>query len=171
MPVQGNGQQYRNPSGRHNDTSLWHRAPRRDWAEDQGRFRLRAVPLHAGRRLVEATALRSRQRRHVTAAPKQGRISDPIVPLLSRYFCAARWSAWLKSRFQAISEPAQIGIVRLRIICWFGGDELLFLASQCRSQLRRRWPWRLHFRPRRMSVSLRSNVSAHTWESLAALIS
>ena len=38
-------------------------------------------------------------------------------------------------RFQCISQPAQIGIVSLRIVGRFGGDDLLFLPGEFRSQL------------------------------------
>ena len=37
--------------------------------------------------------------------------------------------------FQCISQPAQVGIVSLRIVCRFGGDDLLFLTGEFRSQL------------------------------------
>src|SRR5438067_5156767 len=38
-------------------------------------------------------------------------------------------------RFQTISEATQVSIVGLRIVCWFGGDDLLFLTSEVRAQL------------------------------------
>ena len=36
-----------------------------------------------------------------------------------------------RCRFQCISEAAQIGIIRLRIVCRFGRDVLLFLPCRC----------------------------------------
>ena len=38
-------------------------------------------------------------------------------------------------RFQSVSQAAQVGIVSLRIIGRFGGDDLLFLTGEFRSQL------------------------------------
>ena len=38
-------------------------------------------------------------------------------------------------RFQCVSQTAQVGIVGLRIVCRFGGDDLLFLTGEFRSQL------------------------------------
>ena len=38
-------------------------------------------------------------------------------------------------RFQCISQTTQVGIVSLRIVCRFGGDDLLFLTGEFRSQL------------------------------------
>ena len=37
--------------------------------------------------------------------------------------------------FQRISQTAQVGIVGFRIVGRFGGDDLLFLTSEFRSQL------------------------------------
>ena len=38
-------------------------------------------------------------------------------------------------RFQSVSQPAQVGIVGLRIVGRFGGDDLLFLTGELRPQL------------------------------------
>ena len=37
--------------------------------------------------------------------------------------------------FQCISQPTQVSIVSLRIVCWFGGDDLLFLTGEFHPQL------------------------------------
>ena len=38
-------------------------------------------------------------------------------------------------RFQSISQATQVGIVSLRVVGRFGGDDLLFLTGEFRSQL------------------------------------
>src|SRR5438309_11575336 len=37
--------------------------------------------------------------------------------------------------FQCISQPTQVGIISLGIVCRFGGDDLLLLTSEFRPQL------------------------------------
>ena len=44
-----------------------------------------------------------------------------------------RWRVYRS--FQCISQPTQVGIVSLRIVRRFGGDDLLFLTGEFRSQL------------------------------------
>ena len=39
------------------------------------------------------------------------------------------------ARLQSVSQTAQVGIVGLRVVGRFGGDDLLFLTSEFRSQL------------------------------------
>ena len=73
-------------------------------------------------------------------------------------------------RLQIISQAAEIGIVGFRIVRRLGGDDLLFPAGE----LRRNWSAMLSatsLSTEKMSVSLRSKVSAQRCESLAALIS
>jgi hypothetical protein len=44
-------------------------------------------------------------------------------------------ASWQLSGFQSIRQATQIGIVCLRIICRFGGNDLLFLAREFRPQM------------------------------------
>jgi hypothetical protein len=41
----------------------------------------------------------------------------------------------LWGEFHCVSQTTQVGIVSLRIVCRFGGDDLLFLTAEVRAQL------------------------------------
>ena len=53
----------------------------------------------------------------------------------SEIFLCAKGVGGCACGFQRISEPTQVGIVSLRIVRRFGGDDLFFLTGEFRSQL------------------------------------
>src|SRR6059058_6191791 len=53
----------------------------------------------------------------------------------SEIFLCAKSAGGSEVSFQSVRKPTQVSIVGFRIVRWFGGDDLLFLAGKFRSQL------------------------------------
>src|SRR6266516_323130 len=103
--------------------------------------------------------------RQADVAKSEIRIAlDALLEVLDRLFDSIRSSLVPKI------AAAQVRIISLNVLGRFSGDDLLLLPGDMRSQLVRDG-LATSLSTEKMSVSLRSNVSAQTWESLAALIS